>query len=142
MISPPATLEGSAARGAGDAGEMPDAVEVQENGCIYLADLLHGQKTGWFYDQRENRLMVAKAAADPQRCWTLYRNAGGLRGSWQRGAGASGDDGGQFRAGAGAGEGGGGDQRGGRVVHARRRGDARDVRWPIWPRRGRRATAW
>ena len=37
-------------------------VEAHENGCIYLADVLRGQKTGWFYDMRDNRLRLAKLA--------------------------------------------------------------------------------
>ena len=35
-------------------GEVPEQVEVEENGVVYLADLYHGQKTGLFLDQREN----------------------------------------------------------------------------------------
>ncbi len=35
-------------------GSVPPAVEVEENGVFYLADLYHGQKTGLFLDQREN----------------------------------------------------------------------------------------
>jgi 23S rRNA (cytosine1962-C5)-methyltransferase len=35
-------------------GEVPEQVEVVENGVVYLADLYHGQKTGLFLDQREN----------------------------------------------------------------------------------------
>lgn len=41
-------------------GEIPPLVEVHENGCIYLADLVNGQKTGWFYDMRDNRKKVAE----------------------------------------------------------------------------------
>ena len=40
-----------------------ELVQVHENGCIYLADLLRGQKTGWFYDQRENHKLAAQFAA-------------------------------------------------------------------------------
>jgi 23S rRNA (cytosine1962-C5)-methyltransferase len=35
-------------------GAVPEQVEVEENGVVYLADLYHGQKTGLFLDQREN----------------------------------------------------------------------------------------
>ncbi len=41
-------------------GEMNALVKLQENDCFYLADLLKGQKTGWFYDQRDNRKMIAE----------------------------------------------------------------------------------
>jgi 23S rRNA (cytosine1962-C5)-methyltransferase len=37
-------------------------VAVLENGCRYLADLAHGQKTGWYYDQRDNRAFIAGLA--------------------------------------------------------------------------------
>jgi 23S rRNA (cytosine1962-C5)-methyltransferase len=44
------------------AGEVPDAVEVSEGGVIYSVDLRHGQKTGLFLDQRENRAAAATYA--------------------------------------------------------------------------------
>ena len=34
-------------------------VAVAENGVRYFADLAAGQKTGWYYDQRDNRAFVA-----------------------------------------------------------------------------------
>lgn len=36
-------------------GEVPERVEVVENGSRFLAPLTTGQKTGWFYDHRQNR---------------------------------------------------------------------------------------
>lgn len=36
-------------------GEMPERIPLQENGVNFLAPVLKGQKTGWFYDHRENR---------------------------------------------------------------------------------------
>jgi 23S rRNA (cytosine1962-C5)-methyltransferase len=38
--------------------DMPDAIEVIENGIHYRAPLAAGQKTGWFYDQAANRLRL------------------------------------------------------------------------------------
>ena len=35
---------------------------VRENGCLFRVDLVQGQKTGWFYDQRESRAYVASLA--------------------------------------------------------------------------------
>ena len=35
---------------------------VQEGGLTFSVDLLGGQKTGWFFDQRENRARVARLA--------------------------------------------------------------------------------
>ena len=40
-------------------GAIPSPLEVLENGVTYLCDPAGGQKTGWFYDQRFNRAMVA-----------------------------------------------------------------------------------
>lgn len=36
-------------------GEVPDTVEVKEGGLTFEVRPVQGQKTGWFYDQRENR---------------------------------------------------------------------------------------
>ena len=44
------------------AGEIPETVEVAMNGLALHADLLHGQKTGIFLDQRENYLAAARYA--------------------------------------------------------------------------------
>ncbi|MFT5033747.1 MAG: 23S rRNA (cytosine1962-C5)-methyltransferase [Bacteroidia bacterium] len=43
-------------------GEVPDEVELIENGVRFLAPLAAGQKTGWFYDQRPNREWLRKIA--------------------------------------------------------------------------------
>lgn len=40
-------------------GQVPDVVALEENGVRFEAPLLTGQKTGWFYDQRENRARLA-----------------------------------------------------------------------------------
>ncbi len=42
------------------AGEVPEMVAVEMNGFKLHADLLHGQKTGIFLDQRENYLAAAR----------------------------------------------------------------------------------
>lgn len=38
------------------AGEIPEFVPIRMNGLLWRADLVHGQKTGVFLDQRENYL--------------------------------------------------------------------------------------
>ena len=43
-------------------GRIEDSVEVREGGLSFLADVTGGQKTGRFYDQRENRAFVAGLA--------------------------------------------------------------------------------
>jgi 23S rRNA (cytosine1962-C5)-methyltransferase len=37
-------------------------IAVEENGARYIADLTEGQKTGWYYDQRDNRAFIASLA--------------------------------------------------------------------------------
>lgn len=56
--APSRTLEGldsyvTLAKGQGT------RIAVEENGTRYIADLAEGQKTGWYYDQRENRAFIA-----------------------------------------------------------------------------------
>ena len=40
-------------------GDVPDKVEMQENGVRFLVDVKNGQKTGFFLDQKENRAAIA-----------------------------------------------------------------------------------
>ncbi len=39
-------------------GDIPEAVELTENGTRFLAPVASGQKTGWFYDHRMNRAQL------------------------------------------------------------------------------------
>lgn len=41
-------------------GEVPEQVPVVENGLQLTAPVHHGQKTGWFFDQRDNRARFAR----------------------------------------------------------------------------------
>ena len=56
-------------RGASRSGTIDGPVAVRENGLAFFADVLDGQKTGWFYDQRDSRAFVAPLAA-AARCST------------------------------------------------------------------------
>jgi len=56
------TLEGLEQRVDVLTGEVPDKVTVTESGIEYEVDLRHGQKTGLFLDQRENRSAAAAYA--------------------------------------------------------------------------------
>ncbi|HYI83201.1 MAG TPA: class I SAM-dependent rRNA methyltransferase, partial [Acetobacteraceae bacterium] len=44
-------------------GDAAEPVRAEEGGLGFTVDLLGGQKTGWFFDQRENRDRVARLAA-------------------------------------------------------------------------------
>lgn len=54
-----------------------DKVLVQEHGMNMIVDVLHGQKTGAFLDQRENRLRVRKMAQN-RRVLNLFSYTGGF----------------------------------------------------------------
>lgn len=58
-------------------GELSGPVEVVEHGAHFLADVSAGQKTGWFYDQRDNRLLAARFARDAD-VLDLYAYSGGF----------------------------------------------------------------
>ena len=45
-------------------GSVPDSVDLEEGGAHFSVPLGAGQKTGWFYDQRSNRLMMHKYVRD------------------------------------------------------------------------------
>jgi 23S rRNA (cytosine1962-C5)-methyltransferase len=58
-------------------GEIPSPAPITENGVRFLADLSGGQKTGWFYDHRENRARVA-ALSKGRRVADVYSYLGGF----------------------------------------------------------------
>jgi 23S rRNA (cytosine1962-C5)-methyltransferase len=58
-------------------GNVEGPVELIENGARFTADLLGGQKTGWFFDQRANRRFMSRLARD-LRVLDLYTFAGGF----------------------------------------------------------------
>lgn len=59
-------------------GEVPDrAVRFLERGLTFEADLVHGQKTGHFLDQRDNRFRVRSRAAGA-RVLDVYSCTGGF----------------------------------------------------------------
>ena len=60
------------------AGTAPDApIEVPMNGAIYLADVMAGQKTGLFYDQRPNHALVA-GLSKGARVLDIFSHVGGF----------------------------------------------------------------
>lgn len=75
--SPARALEGLASELRLAKGEIAGAVELVENGVRGLADPREGQKTGWFFDQRDNRRFVAALCAGA-RVLDLYCYTGGF----------------------------------------------------------------
>ena len=65
-------------RGAVLHGPPPPAVvEVRESGVRFAVDVLHGQKTGGFLDQRENRRAI-RPFADGEEVANLFAYSGGF----------------------------------------------------------------
>ncbi|WP_026155118.1 class I SAM-dependent rRNA methyltransferase [Paracoccus sp. N5] len=70
-------LEGLPERMEVLSGGVPGPVEVPMNGAIYLADLMGGQKTGLFYDQRPNHAF-AQRLAKGARVLDVFSHVGGF----------------------------------------------------------------
>ncbi|WP_028793606.1 class I SAM-dependent rRNA methyltransferase [Thalassobaculum salexigens] len=58
-------------------GTVPDPALVAEGGALFPLDPMGGQKTGWFYDHRDNRAFVARLAGGA-RVLDLYAHTGGF----------------------------------------------------------------
>jgi len=74
--TPSRALEGldnyvRAAKGAAE------RIALEENGVRYFADVAGGQKTGWYYDQRDNRAFMA-ALAKGKSVLDAYSYSGGF----------------------------------------------------------------
>lgn len=57
-------------------GEVPDYVEIEENGLKMLVDVKNGQKTGYFLDQKENRFTVRRYSSG--EVLDCFCNSGGF----------------------------------------------------------------
>jgi 23S rRNA (cytosine1962-C5)-methyltransferase len=75
--SPTRALEGLGPETRLIKGRLDGPVRLEENGAVFFADPLAGQKTGWFYDQRDNRAFVARLAGGA-RVLDLYTYHGGF----------------------------------------------------------------
>jgi 23S rRNA (cytosine1962-C5)-methyltransferase len=61
--TPSRALEGLEPYSRAARGKLPARVPMTENGVRYFADPGAGQKTGWYFDQRDNRAFMARLAA-------------------------------------------------------------------------------
>ncbi|GLO70003.1 SAM-dependent methyltransferase [Phaeobacter inhibens] len=60
-------------------GTAPEApVQVTMNGATYMADLTGGQKTGLFYDQRDNHAFAAKLVKPGAKVLDVFSHVGGF----------------------------------------------------------------
>lgn len=57
-------------------GTLPDEVLLVENGVTFAVPVLHGQKTGWFYDHRVNRAWLNGQVAG-KRVLDVFSYVGG-----------------------------------------------------------------
>jgi 23S rRNA (cytosine1962-C5)-methyltransferase len=74
---PVRSLEGLPAHVDVVKGAVDGPIDLLENGCTFFADPVGGQKTGWFYDQRDNRAFAAALAKD-RRVADFYSFSGGF----------------------------------------------------------------
>ncbi len=59
-------------------GEPPgESIAFTENGIQFTADVIHGQKTGFFLDQRDNRALIRSLARD-RSVLNLFSFSGGF----------------------------------------------------------------
>lgn len=75
--SPVREIEGLTLEARLAAGSIEGPVTIEENGLAFAAEPMLGQKTGWYFDQRENRAFAARLAAG-QDVLDLYSYAGGF----------------------------------------------------------------
>jgi 23S rRNA (cytosine1962-C5)-methyltransferase len=75
--SPSRALEGLSNYVRAAKGEVSTHLGLEENGTRYFADLSGGQKTGWYYDQRDNRAFMASLARS-KTILDVYCHSGGF----------------------------------------------------------------
>ena len=82
------SLEGLAPRTGVLHGEAPGVVQIVEDGITYEVDVAHGQKTGFYLDQRDNRALAASLGADVEMlnafCYTGGFTLSALKGGARR----------------------------------------------------------
>ena len=71
------TLEGLPVERGFLRGGGATTVDIQEGPARFLVDIERGQKTGWFCDQRENRLITARFAAGAE-VLEMFAHTGGF----------------------------------------------------------------
>jgi 23S rRNA (cytosine1962-C5)-methyltransferase len=57
-------------------GEGPTEVEIEENGVKYIVDIKDGQKTGFFFDQRQNRAAIKPLISPETRLLDCFTHTG------------------------------------------------------------------
>ena len=57
-------LEGLPQRNGVLSGSLPESLTIEEHGLRFAVDVAHGQKTGFYLDQRDNRALTGTLAQD------------------------------------------------------------------------------
>ena len=82
------SLEGLAPRSGPLHGDPPAEVRIVEDGIAYEVDVVQGQKTGFYLDQRDNRALAATLARDAEVlngfCYTGGFSLAALKGGAKR----------------------------------------------------------
>lgn len=59
-------------------GEIPSEVIMEDNGLKYTVDIINGQKTGFFLDQRESRKFIRPYLDSTTRFLDVFSSSGGF----------------------------------------------------------------
>lgn len=59
-------------------GEIPENIVMEDNGVKFKIDIINGQKTGFFLDQRESRRFIKRYINQNTRFLDVFSSAGGF----------------------------------------------------------------
>lgn len=59
-------------------GEIPDRIVMEDNGLKYTVDIIDGQKTGFFLDQRDSRKLIRPYINQETRFLDVFSSSGGF----------------------------------------------------------------
>ncbi len=72
------TLEGVEQKTGIVFGEIPERVIMEDNGLKYSIDIIDGQKTGFFLDQRDSRKFIRKYLTKDTKFLDVFSSSGGF----------------------------------------------------------------
>lgn len=59
-------------------GEVPEKIIMEDNGLKYIVDIINGQKTGFFLDQRESRKFIRPYLNSKMKFLDVFSSSGGF----------------------------------------------------------------
>lgn len=59
-------------------GEIPDEIIMEDNGLKYIIDIVNGQKTGFFLDQRDSRKFIRPYLNERTKFLDVFSSSGGF----------------------------------------------------------------